>query len=206
MTAKPNRFARPRSLMRVPGTSFDSSQGWLNQVALISPVSSATRAVRIFSRPRRRLDTARTTTSSAASSSPKSSLILFAGTGCSYRRGRCQSRSPTVSSPIRLRRRATVGPTPSRLSIGASRRSGRGTLRGRGQASGASPPAKATSGRVVGTRSLRSSVRRLAGSSSARPRCQVEALQPRAVSRPGTRRSRPRPGRRASRRRRRGSR
>ncbi len=39
----------------VPGTSFDSSQGWLNHVALISPVSSATRAVRIFSRPRRRL-------------------------------------------------------------------------------------------------------------------------------------------------------
>ena len=33
---------------RVPATSFASSHGWLNQVALISPVSSAIRAVRIL--------------------------------------------------------------------------------------------------------------------------------------------------------------
>ncbi len=67
----------------VPGTSFASSQGWLNHVALISPVSSATRAVRIFRRPRRRLVAERTTTSMTASSSPKRSQILFVGAGSS---------------------------------------------------------------------------------------------------------------------------
>ena len=65
------------------GTSFASSQGWLNHVALISPVSSAIRAVRIFSRPRRRLVAERTTTSMTASSSPKRSQIRFVGTGSS---------------------------------------------------------------------------------------------------------------------------
>ena len=55
-TAKPCRLARPRMRSDAPGTSFASSHGWLNHVALISPVSSATFAVRIFSRPRRRLD------------------------------------------------------------------------------------------------------------------------------------------------------
>ena len=58
------RTRRPRSRTcsrghgcgpQCPATSFPSSHGWLNHVALISPVSSATRAVRIFSRPRRRL-------------------------------------------------------------------------------------------------------------------------------------------------------
>jgi hypothetical protein len=63
--------------------SLLSSQGWLNQVALIASVSSATVAVRIFSRPRRRLDAARTTPSITASSSPKRSQIRFAGTGSS---------------------------------------------------------------------------------------------------------------------------
>ena len=38
----------------MPGVSFASSHGWLNHVARISPVSSATCAVRMWSRPRRR--------------------------------------------------------------------------------------------------------------------------------------------------------
>ena len=95
-----------------PATSFDSSHGWLNHVALISPVSSATRAVRIFSRPRRRLVAERTTPSMTASSSPKRSQIRFVGTGSSYRRGRCHSRSPTVVKPSFPSRFASVGPTP----------------------------------------------------------------------------------------------
>ena len=66
-----------------PATSFASSHGWLNHVALISPVSSATRAVRILSRPRRRLVAERTTPSITASSSPKRSQIRFVGTGSS---------------------------------------------------------------------------------------------------------------------------
>ena len=61
-TAKPCRFARPLIRTAVPATSLDSSHGWLNHVALISPVSSAIRAVRIFSRPRRRLVAERTIT------------------------------------------------------------------------------------------------------------------------------------------------
>ena len=95
-TAKPCLFARPRTRIGVPETSFVSSHGWLNQVALISPVSSATRAVRILSRPRRRLDTERTTPSMTASSSPNRSQIRLTGAGSSYRRGRCQSRSSTM--------------------------------------------------------------------------------------------------------------
>ena len=105
-------------------------------------MASATRAVRIRSRPRRLLDAERTTTSMTASSSPKRSQTRFEGTGSSYRRGRCQSRSPTVSRPIRARRRARVGPTPWSDSTPATRRSGRGTLRGRGQRSAGAEPAK----------------------------------------------------------------
>ena len=60
----------------MPGVSLASSHGWLNHVARISPVASATCAVRMWRRPRRREDARRTVTSRIASSSPKSSEIV----------------------------------------------------------------------------------------------------------------------------------
>ena len=69
----------------------------MNHVALISPVSSAIRALRIFSRPRRRLVAERIDALDHRLVVSEELAIRFNGTGCSYRRGGCQSRSPTVS-------------------------------------------------------------------------------------------------------------
>jgi len=78
-TLKPWRPSWPRSRTRVPGGSWSASQGWLNHVALIWPVASATSASVIASRRTRRTLTHRISPEIATSSSPKSCEI---GSSC----------------------------------------------------------------------------------------------------------------------------
>jgi hypothetical protein len=67
------RLSWPRRRTRVPGCSFSASQTWLNQTAVISPLSSAMRACTIESRREgRRTDVLRTSPAIATSSSPAS--------------------------------------------------------------------------------------------------------------------------------------
>ena len=91
----------PCSSSRVPGRYLRSSHGWLKNVAFIVPVSSATTASTSGRIPRRRtgrLAIERTSTTTVAVSPGLSSISVRA----SWRsRGRCSSRSPTVSRPSR---------------------------------------------------------------------------------------------------------
>ena len=70
-----------------PAGSCRASQGWLNHVAETVPLPSATRALSIFSRPRRRSETETISPAIATSSSPMSAMRR-SGAGDSYRRGR----------------------------------------------------------------------------------------------------------------------
>ena len=65
------RRSWPRRRTRVPGFSLSASHAWLNQTAVISPLSSAIRAWTIASRRRgRRTDVRTTSPAIATSSSP----------------------------------------------------------------------------------------------------------------------------------------
>jgi hypothetical protein len=91
----------PCSITRVPGRYLRSSHGWLKNVAFMIPVWSATVASTSGFMPRRRTGRdviARTSTATVATSSIPSSAIVRAS---ERSRGRCSSRSPTVSSPSR---------------------------------------------------------------------------------------------------------
>ncbi len=72
-------FRLPRRRTRVPGWSRSFSQAWLNQTAVISPDSSATRAFTSWSRLARWTRTLSTSPAIAASSSPNRSEIANSG-------------------------------------------------------------------------------------------------------------------------------
>ncbi len=89
----------PCSTSRVPAGYLRCSHGWLKNVAFMTPVSSATVASTSGFIPRRRtgrLVIERTSTTTVAMSSVCSVPIVLAARRS---RGRCSSRSPTVSSP-----------------------------------------------------------------------------------------------------------
>ena len=68
-TLKLPRRIVPISRARLPGWSWSATQGWLNQTALMEPVSSETVASTIVSRPRARRFEMRSTSTSIATSS-----------------------------------------------------------------------------------------------------------------------------------------
>jgi hypothetical protein len=73
----------PISRARLPGWSWSATQGWLNQTALIEPVSSETVASTIVSRPRaRRFEMRSTSTSIATSSSSPNRLEISRAPTC----------------------------------------------------------------------------------------------------------------------------
>jgi hypothetical protein len=111
-----------------------ATHGWLNQVASIGPVSSATLAsTRFWRRLRIGLTaTLRTTAATAARSPVRSSAILRPSRStCS--RGKCSIRSPTVSMPSVSR----ALPALPDSATSSSSRLGRGSDRG-------SPPASSS--------------------------------------------------------------
>ena len=76
LTSNPYRPFFPRSRTRVPGLSWLSTHGWLNQAAPIVAVPSEIRAVTIVRRPRSlREETLSTSPATTTSSSPRSSAI-----------------------------------------------------------------------------------------------------------------------------------
>jgi hypothetical protein len=83
----------------VPGTSFSVSHGWLNQFAEIVSVESDTRALTIDRRPIRLSRTDCTTPEIATSSVPQSWEIATSPAAGSYRRGRRNRRSRTLTRP-----------------------------------------------------------------------------------------------------------
>ena len=113
----------PWSSSRVPGRYLRSSHGWLKNVAFIAPVASATTASTSGFIPRlrtERLVIDRTSATTVAVSSIASWPIVRA----SWRsRGRCSSRSPTVSSPSRS---APLAAGAGSTGSGVARREGRG--------------------------------------------------------------------------------
>ena len=119
----------PCSTSRVPGGYLRCSHGWLKNVAFMTPVSSATVASTSGFIPRRRtgrLVIERTSTTTVATSSGDSVATVRASRRS---RGRCSSRSPTVSRPSR----SAASAAASALTF-----SGRASRDGRGQRSGAS--------------------------------------------------------------------
>ncbi len=113
----------PLSSSRVPGAYLRCSHGWLKNVASIVPVASATTAVTSGFIPRLRtgrLVIERTSTTTVATSSIASSAIVRA---LWRSRGRCSSRSPTVSSPSRSAAAAALAGVTS---SGVASRDGRG--------------------------------------------------------------------------------
>jgi hypothetical protein len=128
----------PCSISRVPGRYLRSSQGWLKNVAFSTPVPSATVASTSGFIPRLRTGRdviERTSTTIVATSSGPSSAIVRAS---ERSRGRCSSRSPTVTSPSRS---APLAAGAGFTSSGAASRDGRG-IRG--------PPSPRSSSGVSG--------------------------------------------------------
>src|SRR5215213_1731927 len=113
----------PLSNRRVPAAYLRWSHGWLKKVASIVPVASATTAVTSGFMPRLRtgrLVMDRTSAITVATSSTASSAIVRA---LWRSRGRCSSRSPTVSRPSRSAAAAALAGVTS---SGVASRDGRG--------------------------------------------------------------------------------
>ena len=107
----------------MPGRYLRSSQGWLKNVALVTPVASATVASTSGFMPRRRTgrEVIERTSTSTVAVSPGTSVATVRASPVS--RGRCSSRSPTVPRPSAS---AASAARAGLSASGSSRREGRG--------------------------------------------------------------------------------